>query len=157
MGKRGPTPGTEHLYKRGRIWWCWFYDRDGTRRRESTGTTDKAAARARLTEWERAASDPHAQASQTLNDCLQALLDDRRAATRKENISFLTGKVKALVTVLGHDLPINLFRDSTISWSYIERRRVMLGNGKKVGDRTIKRELSVLRTALALAKSKGRW
>lgn len=156
MAKRGAA-GTEHLYKRGRVYWCWFYDQDGKLRRESTGATDKTAARARLSAWERAAADPDSREAQTLNDCLQALLDDRRTSTRAVNIGFLTSKVKALVTVLGHDRLISSFKSSAVSWSYVDLRRKMRGRGKAVSDRTIKRELSVLRSALALAKSRGRW
>src|SRR5438067_1257445 len=116
MGKRGPHPNTDHLYKRGSVWWCWYYDREGRIIRRSTGATDKKAARIRLAEWERAASDPDAPQDQTLNDCLQTLMDERRSGTGKANVAFLECKVKALVTVFGHDLPISRFRDSTLSW-----------------------------------------
>ena len=158
MGARGPNPNTEHLYKRGRIWWCWFYDHGGTLVRRSTGATDKKAARARLAEWERASADPNHSAQQTLNDCLQALLDDRGRATTAQNVSFLTTKAKALVTVLGHDLLIRMFRDdSSISRSYIDARRQMRTPKGVVSDRTIKRELKLLKMALAMAKSRGAW
>jgi hypothetical protein len=74
MGERGPNPNTEHLYRRGRVWWCWFYEHDGALVRRSTGSTDKKAARARLAEWEQAAANPDAHQDQTLNDCLQTLM-----------------------------------------------------------------------------------
>jgi integrase len=157
MGKRGPKATTEHLYRRGKIWWCWYYDQNGERVRRSTATTDKAVARSRFSSWERAALDPHAEKLLTLNDCLRALLDERSACTGKQNIAFLDGKVKALVTVLGHELFVNTIRDSTIAWTYIDERRRMFVRKRPVGDRTIRRELVVLRAALALAKSRGRW
>ncbi|MFI5297516.1 MAG: tyrosine-type recombinase/integrase [Polyangiales bacterium] len=159
MGERGPNRNTDHLYKRGTIWWCWYYDLQGARVRRSTGSTDKATARRRHIEWEREATDPDAQRAQTLNDCLHTLLEDRRSVTTAVNLGYLESKLKALVTVFGHDLPTTAFRDSSRSWRYIEQRRQMLGRGGKgkVGDRTIKRELGVLRAALAFAKSKGMW
>ena len=158
MGARGPNPNAEHLYLREKIWWCWFYDHEGRRVRRSTGATDKKAARARLAGWERSAADPHAAAPQSLNDCLQTLLDDRRERTGSQNVQYLTTKAKALVTVFGHDLLIAAFRDdSALPWSYVDARRRMRGNKRSVSDRTIKRELGLLRMALALAKSRGAW
>ncbi len=159
MGKRGPNANSDHLYKRGNIWCAWFYDLNGGLVRRSTGCTDKKAARARLAEWERIAADPNPQAEQTLNDCLQTLLEDRRANTSAENYRFLLVKAKALVTVFGHDTSTSRFgRDSRRSWEYVDARRLMrVGSGKVVSDRTILRELEVLRMALELAKSRGRW
>jgi integrase len=157
MGARGPKANTEHLYKRGNIWWCWFYDHAGVLQRRSTGTTDKKAARARLAEWEQASADPDAREHQTLNDCLQALLEDRGTRTGERNVSFLGCKVKPLVTILGHDLSIDTIRDSSLSWRYIDQRRRMEARGKPISDRTIKRELGVLRMALEMAKSRGLW
>ena len=157
MGERGPS--TEHLYRRDRVWWCWYYGHDGTRVRRSTGCTDKRAARIKLADWEQVAADPDADQGQTLNDCLHALLAERRDRTTKENIRFLSGKLTPIVTLLGHGLPIATIRNSSFAWRYIdERRRVFAGTRKRAaGDRTIRRELIVLRRALALAKSRGRW
>jgi integrase len=157
MGERGPNPNTEHLYRRGRVWWCWFYEHDGALVRRSTGSTDKKAARARLAEWEQAAANPDAHQDQTLNDCLQTLIADRRLRTGDDNVAFLEDKVKPLVTVLGHHRPISALRRTAVAWTYIDERRRMSTSGKKVVDRTIRRELGVLRTALALAKSRGLW
>jgi len=84
-------------------------------------------------------------------------MDEQRARTGSENVAFLNCKVKALVTVLGHDLAISRFRDSTLSWRYIHERRVMKAGKRNVSDRCIRRELGVLRMALAIAKSQGLW
>jgi integrase len=157
MGKRGPSQNTEHLYRRGRVWWCWFYDHEGTRIRRSTGSTDKKAARARLADWEQVAANPDAHQDQTLNDCLQTLIADRRLRTGNDNVAFIEAKVKPLVTVLGHDRCIRTLRTTAVAWNYIDERRRMSTEGNKLSDRTIRRELGVLRTALALAKSRGLW
>src|SRR5580658_4779693 len=114
MGERGPNPNTEHLYRRGRVWWCWFYEHDGALVRRSTGSTDKKAARARLAEWEQAAANPDAHQDQTLNDCLQTLIADRRLRTGDDNVAFLEDKVKPLVTVLGHHRPISALRRTAV-------------------------------------------
>jgi integrase len=157
MGERGPNQNTEHLYRRGRVWWCWFYDHEGTRIRRSTGSTDKKAARARLAEWEQVAANPDAHQNQTLNDCLQTLIADRRLRTGNVNVAFIEAKVKPLVTVLGHDRCISTLRTTAVAWNYIDERRRMSTEGNKLSDRTIRRELGVLRTALGLAKSRGLW
>ena len=155
MGEHS-AKGTGHLYKRGRVWWCWYYDHTGGMVRRSTGATDKKAAGARLAEWEQAAANPAAQEQLSLNDCLLAL-SDARDKTRPENQAFLTGKMQPLVTILGHDLPIASVRDSTVAWRYIDARRRVREGKRPVNDRTIRRELGVLRAALAHAKSRGRW
>jgi malate synthase len=156
MGARGPK-GTEHLYRRGRIWWCWFYEKGGELQRRSCATTDKAAARVRLAEYEREALDPAARKPQSLNDALHALLDERRATTTAQNVSFLESKAAALVAVLGHDLPITSIEDAKAGRGYIEARRRLSLRGKRVSDRCIKRELEVLVMALRYAKGAGRW
>jgi len=155
MGERGPN--TEHLYQRGRIWWCWYYDRDKQQVRCSTGTTDRKAARAKLAEWERIAADPNAQHSQTLNDCLHALLSSMPKETRERTLCFLQAKVKPLVAVLGHERPIATLADPAVGWTYIHARRRMATPRFNVCDRTIRRELRILKRALTMAKSKGRW
>jgi hypothetical protein len=50
------------LYKRGRVWWGWFYE-NGKRVSQSTGCRDRNAADAKVRQWERDAADPdHAAA-----------------------------------------------------------------------------------------------
>ncbi|MEO7095066.1 MAG: hypothetical protein ABI175_17535, partial [Polyangiales bacterium] len=152
MATRGP--GSEHLRQRGGIWYGTVYV-DGRRAERSTGCTDKKAARAVLAQWERDAADPAARAATTLNDALNLLLDTTRAAVAQgdksaKTLSFYDEKAGHLVAVLGHDLSIATITDSTISWRYIDARRK-----ENVIDRTIKKELGTLRTALALAKERG--
>jgi hypothetical protein len=48
-------------------------------------------------------------------------------------------------------------KDSAASWRYIDARQKMLVGGKPTSKRTIKRELEVLRLAISIAKSRGRW
>ncbi len=145
------------IYRRGNIWWCWYYDANGARIRRSTGASDKKAARVRLADWERQAADPTAQEPQSLNDCLQTLIEERQASTSEANVRFIEEKVRPLVTILGHDLPISAIRDTTTGRRYIEARRRLSARKKPPSDRTIERELEVLAMSLRLAKSHGRW
>jgi len=151
MATRGPAG--DHLRKRGGIWFATIYV-DGMRTERSTGCTDRKAARAVLAIWERAAADPTAAISQTLNDCLQTLLDDRRGRTSAENLSFISDKTRPLVTILGHETSIASFvgAEARIGKRYVTERRAM-----GTGDRTIARELKILRRALKGAKASGVW
>ncbi|MFI5297295.1 MAG: tyrosine-type recombinase/integrase [Polyangiales bacterium] len=77
--------------------------------------------------------------------------------TTTSNVEFLEDKARPLVTLLGNDLNIAEFREPAIIWRYIDERRQMRTRTGPVSDRTIKRELGVLRMALAMAKSRGSW
>ncbi len=152
---------SERLRKRGDVWYATVYTEqpDGSRKREefTTATTDKAAARAVLVQWERAAAAAGDAPATTLNDALSAFLEDRRHRAANEDlsndtVSFYETKVGHLVRIFGHELLLASFKDSTRSWRYIEQRR-----RECVVDRTIEKELSVLRSALSLAKSRGKF
>ena len=69
----------QRLFKRGGIWYGWFFDADGKRIQRSTKTRDKQAAEAVLREWERRASDPAYAAANTatLERALAQFLADR--------------------------------------------------------------------------------
>jgi hypothetical protein len=47
----------QRLFKRGRVWWGWYYE-NGCRVRRSTRCRDKSAAERIATQWERDAADP---------------------------------------------------------------------------------------------------
>jgi integrase len=78
----------ERLYRRGRVWWCWFYV-GKTRVARSTKRTDKGAARLVLRELEREASASGGAAANgdTLEGALRMLIEhggeDVSQATRE--------------------------------------------------------------------------
>jgi len=158
MGERGPARSTDHLTKRGRIWYCEYYDLEGNRHRKTTGCTDRKAAEQRLAAWEREAVTPADRQALTLNDCLHQLLEDKGDTTTEENCRFLQTKSSALLSVFDRDLLISCFeRDSSRVREYVKARRSMRSSRGKVKDATIRRELGVLRQALEVAKSRGQW
>ncbi len=65
----------ERLFKRGRVWYGWFYE-NGQRVVRTTKCRDRAAAEVTVRQWERDAADPdHAAArTATLTIALQRLL-----------------------------------------------------------------------------------
>ncbi len=83
----------ERLFKRGPIWYAWFYDASGNRYQRTTRQTDRRAAEATLREWERRAADPSYAASHenSLEDALRSLLRDRKLKGRAEGTSTATG------------------------------------------------------------------
>ena len=125
---------------------------------DSTGCTEKAAARAVLANWEREAADPdRAASSATLNDALMLLLEDRQARVANgngssETVTFYKKKAGHLVRVLGHDFRIALLKDAAPVWRYIDTRR-----SEGMLDTSIEREITTLRAALRLAKERGLW
>jgi hypothetical protein len=152
------------LYRRGDVWYCWFYE-NGKRVQRSTQCHDRRAAEARAREWERDVADPaHAAARKaTLSDALKLLLrfDDeeiragRRSADTRE---FHEKKAGHLVRVFetndqGERIGFPLVQLGAPEVDgYISRRR---GEGAK--DATVAKELSVLRKALRLAVRARLW
>lgn len=74
-----------NLYLRGRTWWCWGYDVDGKRWRDSTHQRDRRAAELAAREIERRyAADPtaRARAKLTLERALERVLAYQKQAGR---------------------------------------------------------------------------
>ncbi len=134
---------------------------DGRPVERSTGARTEAEAKSVLDGWRREAGDRgrEAAARTTLNDALSLLLEDREAKVRSGDrsdatVEFYTGKAGILIEFFGREFPIASAwqRDSAASWDFIRWRRTT-----DVLDRTIKKELGVLRTALHLAQEQGRF
>lgn len=140
------------LYKRGEIYWCWFYDRQKRRVRTSTKCTDRRAAESVAARLEREAADPRrAAANQTsLRDALSRLVLDRQTRARAEGtIKMYRTKGGQLTRVLGGDTPLANI-DATSVDRFIAKR---LEEGAKRN--TIGKELTALRSALKVAKRRG--
>jgi site-specific recombinase XerC len=151
------------VFRRGKVWYCWFYE-NGVRVQRSTQCHDRRAAEARARELERDASDPaHAAARKaTLSDALQLLLrlDEeeiragRRSADTKE---FHERKAGHLVRVLETrdgarvGFPLANLGAPEVD-AYISKRRM-----EGAADATVAKELSVLRKALRLALRARLW
>ncbi|MFM2417019.1 MAG: hypothetical protein RL385_1742 [Pseudomonadota bacterium] len=146
-----------HLRKRGKIWYGTVY-LGGRAVERTTGCTDKAAARAVLSGWEREAADPDRAATKaTLNDALALMLEDRAARVHEgtgssSTVEFYTRKAGHLLRLLGHDFALAKLRDGTHAWRYIDARRQ---EGARPS--TINKELITLRCALKLARERGHW
>ena len=154
----------ERLFKRGRVWYGWFYQ-DGQRVVRTTKCRDRAAAEAAVRPWERDASDPdHAAArTATVTVALQRLLsldeEEVRAGRRSaDTVEFHRSKAGHLVRVLETDergehvaFPLERLRAIHVD-GYISRRR-----SEGAADTTISKELVVLRKSLRLAIRAGLW
>jgi integrase len=130
----------------------------GARIERSTGTADLEEARRIVDSWEGEAEDQadHPRGATTLEQALDSLLEDRQAKRRsgvlaEETLRFYDQHAGLLIGALGDTTPIsNWETDSTLSWKYIDTRRL---DGTK--DRNIRKELGTLRMSLALASERG--
>jgi len=154
----------QRLFKRGRLWYGWFYEQ-GRRVVRTTKCRDRSAAELVARQWERDAADPdHAAArTATLTGALQLLLardeEEVRAGRRSpDTTAFHRSKAGHLVRVfeVGKDgaqvpFPLAALRANDVD-RYISVRR-----GEQVADMTIAKELVVLRKSLRLAIRAGAW
>ena len=141
----------ERLYKRGRIWWGWFYC-DGQAVYKSTKCRDRKAAEAVVSQWERASADPHYRASHeaTLGAALERLLTDRTERGRATGtVSMYKIKALHLRRVLGESRPLARV-DARAVDGYVSTR-IAEGAARS----TIGKELTTLRATLKIAKRRG--
>jgi hypothetical protein len=125
----------QRLFRRGRVWYAWFYE-NGRRITRSTKCCDRAAADRVARQWERDAADPdHAAArTATLTDALQLLLkldeEEVKAGRRSaDTVEFHRTKAGHLVRLFETDaneqhvpFPLARLRAFDVD-SYISRRR----------------------------------
>ncbi len=152
------------LFKRGKIWFLYFYEA-GVRIQRSTRCADRKAAEIVARRLERDAADPdHAAArNATLGQALKALVDHREELARvgKRSVAtacFYRDKVghwtRLLETNDRGEYAAFVLRDLRAHHvdGYISRRRA-----EGVSEHTIAKELTALRAALKLAKRAGLW
>ncbi len=154
----------QRLFRRGRVWYGWFYE-NGRRVTRTTRCRDRAAAERVARQWERDAADPdHAAArTATLTDALQLLLrldEEEVTAGRRspDTVEFHRSKAGHLVRVFETDehkqhvpFPLTQLRAFDVD-GFISRRRA-----EGAADTTISKELVVLRKSLRLAIRAGLW
>lgn len=145
------------LYKRGRTWWCWYYDASGARAYASTRQHDRRAAENVARDLERSAVDPTYRAAHgaTLTDAVAALVrqrvEDARAGARSMHTAIMH-RVKGghLIRLLG-DVPLRMLTGAHGD-EYVSRRRA-----EHAAPATIHKELTTWRAALKLARRRGVW
>jgi integrase len=145
------------IFKRGDVWYCWFYA-NGKQVQRSTRSRDRKAAELRARQWERAAADPDYAAAEaaTVSDALELLLDERRAQAAGGSRSVYTvrfyeskaGHLKRLFEPSG-PAPLAGVTAARVR-AYVTQRR-----GEGAGESTIHKELVALRGALKIAKGSG--
>lgn len=146
---------TDHLYLRGKIYHCWFYDAQRNVVRKSTGCTDRRAAAGVRQRLEREAQAGGVAPQETVADALSHFLEndakqlsagsERAHGFRSLHLGRLLGRIP-----LGR-----LHRDDLTA--YVKRRAAgELPDHAPAHPRTIKAELETLRRVLGLAKLRGR-
>jgi integrase len=141
----------ERLYKRGNIWWGWYYHH-GKRTCRSTRCRDKRAAEAIVREWERVAADPDYAAahSTTLGEALGRFLIDRKNKGRAEaTISCYRSKAGHLFRLFGIETTLAAVNACRVD-EYVATR-----TEEGASRHTIYKELGTLRGTLKVAKRRG--
>lgn len=147
--------GRVRLYRRGKIWWCWFYDHRGRRVRASTHQSDRSLARTAGQRLEREHLAAPAGGAQTVREVIGAYLANcERRGRAGATLEFYLRKAAPLLRELGsrmaHELtPADLE-------AYIDHRRGMIPvvKGRRPARlATVAKELGLLRSALKAART----
>ncbi len=145
---------TSHLFKRGEIYFCWYYDAAGKRIRRSTRCRDHRAAEAALKRFERTAQGAPGAAEDTppyaLEDCLEDFVRDGLHDVSRETARFYEEKCGHLRRLLG-SVNVHVLGTATVK-EYIGTR---IAEGAARG--TVAHEMTALRRALGHAKEAGRY
>lgn len=153
----------DHVFKRGEIWFCWWYEA-GRRRKASTGCTDRRAAIAWLKDRERQAQgDPTVSpaASRGLASLLSDLANDETSGRSQGTLDMYAKHAGHLVRLLGADAPIDRLRLADVEGYAAARLAEPLEVDaagqpvRTVARETVRKELGTLRQALERAKSHG--
>lgn len=157
-GKASKQPA--HIYPRGKIYYCWYYDFNGKRICESTHCTDEVAATEYLRQREREARNPDAaaQAQATLKHAFTLLIVNREelanATTKKGSkatVGFYQQKARVWYRIHSKEYLLKNITPSMVD-TFISKRR-----GEGVSDGSIHKELVTLRAGLKLARRAGIW
>lgn len=141
-----------NLFRRGKVYYADYVDRDGRRHRCSLRTQDSQVAKERLRERELLATNPAAYSKETLGDALENLIVSLARAGRPEGtISSYTSRAGHTVRVLGRDLRIGSLRRPVLL-AYLDQRR-----DEGATDHSIHKELVVVRLALKHARDRETW
>ena len=144
------------LYKRGKIWWCSYYDEHGKRRQVTTHCHDKTAAASVARRLEQEGADP-SRVPTTLQGAFELLIKSKMeeaAAGRKssETVEFYRRKLGHLRRIFNADH----FRLSSLKASDVDEY-VSIRRSEGVAESTIAKELVALRVSLKLARRRGLW
>lgn len=143
----------DRLFKRGKVWYGWYYEK-GKQITRSTRCTDKRAAIAVRAGWERAAADPTYRATHetTLDAALKQIVADREERGKSAGtLRMLATKGGHIARVLGRETPL-IRIDAAAVDRYVSVRRA-----EGAVDATIYKEWSTLLGALKIAKRRGQF
>lgn len=142
---RKSTDAPVYRRKGSPYWYTWVYA-GGRRVRMSTQCTDRRAALARAAELQRDYVQPgRAHRSETVADALHAYVE-ASAGKAPRTVASYQGRAVALARHIGEVRLADLSRD------HVQRYVTARGRGR----RTIEFELELLRSAIRLAKQRGR-
>ncbi len=137
------------LYRRGRIYYADYFDRQGRRRRDSTRTSDVKIARIRLRDFELATTDRAAHSSEVLDNALRYFVDVACAGKSGGTIDSYQKKARHVSRLLGATLLDRITREGI-------ERYIATRLEEEASSHSVHKELVVLRGTLASAHARGR-
>jgi len=144
--------GSGSIYRRGRVWWLKYYDRDGRARRESSRAENAAQAarllRRRLGEVASGRRVIGADAERLSFEDLARLLSDDWRANERRSLERLSVALRNLARYFGG------WRARDIDFGALQAYRAW--RAREVSAATIRWELGALRRAFKLAARDGR-
>jgi integrase len=147
----GACPVSDHLYKRGDIWWCWYVDAAGRRHRRTTRQRDRRAAEAVLRRFERAAQSATDPAEDHPDTVAEAVGHLELTADVSAGTKHMIGVKGAHLARLLGTVPLTRLTLDDVQ-AYCTTR-----TAESAARETVRKELVTLRQALALAKRRGRY
>lgn len=143
------------LYQRGRVWWTWFIDAQGTRHQLSTKCRDKRAARERALQLERdvaAAGGVAPRAQHTIHEALAAAIEQQQHAGRSPaTVRAATYHARHLLEHIDPATPLIAVTAATTS----DYARARLGQG--ASKHTVRKEVGFLVQSARRASKLGRY
>lgn len=143
----------DRLFKRGKVWYGWYYQY-GKQVIRSTRCTDKRAAIAVRAGWEREASDPTYRAANetTVRAAIEQMIADRVERGKSSGtVKMLETKGSHIARIIGADTPLSRITSLVVD-RYVSSRRE-----EGAVDATIYKEWSTLLGALKIAKRRGQF
>lgn len=151
MPKQPEDRSAVRLYRRGKVWWTWYYDAAGRQVRVTTKRTSRRAAETEARRIEETASGcaPAAPPEPYIvTEALQELID----ASPWRSAGTLTSHASRACQIARHigEEDLAALSRPTIEGFISDRR-------KEVSDHSVFKELVLLRLALKKARDDGRW
>jgi integrase len=145
------------LYKRGEVWWCWFYDHRGKQVRLSTHQSDQPLARQAARRLEREYLNAPPSDAAPIDELIATYLaSTERKGRSEETLAFYLRKVKPLIAWF-QATDANTLTLAKVEAYMDHRLSTPNARGRAVNVATVAKEIGLLRSSLRYARKVGRF